>query len=197
MYSAVGFGSIGASKIISRTLEEYRKYNKEDESTLVEKINELSQEDRPKSSKTGIIVKGIDNCLVKISKCCTPVPGDEIIGYITRGRGVTVHRKDCRNVKDLLQDEGRIIDVYWDEQKQSSYMVEITIYANDRIGLLADIMNVIATSNVNIDSVKSNTNKEKIATIEITIEVKNLEDLNHAVRKLGKVDSVYDVKRKK
>ena len=197
MYSAVGFGSIGVSKIIARTLEEYKKYNKEDDKSIEEKFEKLKVDSKPKSSKTGIIVKGIDNCLVKLSRCCSPVPGDEIVGYITRGRGVTVHRKDCKNVKDLFQEEGRIIDVYWDEEKKSSYNVEVTIYANDRIGLLADIMNEIATSNVNIVAVKSKTSKEKIATIEITIEVKSLEDLNQAVRKLGKIDSVYDVKRKK
>ena len=196
MYSAVGFGSIGASKIIARTLEEYRKFNKE-EVDLEEKLEELNQSVRPKSSKTGIIVKGIDNCLVKISKCCSPVPGDEIVGYITRGRGVTIHRKNCKNIKDLLQDEGRIIDVYWDEAKKTNYNVEINIFANDRQGLLSDIINVIASSNVNLVAINAKSNKEKIAIIEMTIEVKDLEDLNQVVRKLGKVDSVYDVKRKR
>ncbi len=196
MYSAVGFGSIGAGKIIARTLEEYRKFNKE-EVDFEEKLEELNQSVRPKSSKTGIIVKGIDNCLVKISKCCSPVPGDEIVGYITRGRGVTIHRKNCKNIKELFQDEGRIIDVYWDEEKKTNYNVEINIFANDRQGLLADIINVISSSNVNLVGINAKSNKEKIAIIEITIEVKDLEDLNQAVRKLGKVDSVYEVKRKK
>ncbi len=197
MYAAVGFGSIGVSKIITRTLEEYKKYNKESDENVEEKIEELKNETRPKSSKTGIIVKGIENCLVKLSKCCSPVPGDEIVGYITRGRGVTIHRKDCKNLKDLLQEEGRIIDVYWDEEKQSSYKVEINIYANDRQGLLSDVINLISTLDVNLNEIKAKSNKEKIAIIEMTIEVKNLEDLNTAIRKFGKVDSVYDVKRKK
>ena len=197
MYAAVGFGSIGVSKIITRTLEEYKKYNKESDENVEEKIEELKNETRPKSSKTGIIVKGIENCLVKLSKCCSPVPGDEIVGYITRGRGVTIHRKDCKNLKDLLQEEGRIIDVYWDEEKQSSYKVEINIYANDRQGLLSDIINLISTLDVNLNEIKAKSNKEKIVVIEMTIEVKNLEDLNTAMRKFGKVDSVYDVRRKK
>ncbi len=196
MYSAVGFGSIGVSKIITRTLEEYKKFNKEN-TNVEEKIEELKNETRPKSSKTGIIVKGIDNCLVKLSKCCSPVQGDEIIGYITRGRGVTVHRKDCKNIKDLFQEEGRIIDVYWDEEKKSSYKVDIDIFANDRQGLLSDIINLISTLDVNLNEIKAKSNKEKIVIIEMTIEVKNLEDLNTAIRKFGKVDSVYDVKRKK
>ena len=197
MYAGVGFGSIGASKIIARTLEEYKKYNKTSDDVVEEKLQELKTSARPKSSRTGIIVKGIDNCLVKISKCCSPVPGDEIIGYITRGRGVTVHRKDCKNVKDLFQDEGRIIDVYWDTEKQSSYNVEISVFANDRDGLLADIIKVISNSESTLIAVSAKSNREKIAVVELTLEVKNIEDLNKTLRLLGKVDSVYDVKRKK
>lgn len=148
-----------------------------------------------KSSKTGIVVKGIDNCLVRISKCCNPVPGDEIIGYITRGRGVTIHRKDCKNVKDLLQDEGRIIDVYWDEKKESSYTVDVTVWANDRDGLLADVMKVIGNTDTRLIAVSAKANKERIAIVELTLEVKNINDLTKAQRELGKIDSVYDVKR--
>lgn len=195
MYAAVGFGSITANKIITRTLEEYRKFH--DEENVEEKIVELQSTPRAKSSKTGIIVKGIDNCLVRLSKCCNPVPGDEIIGYITRGRGVTVHRKDCKNVKDLLEDEGRIIDVYWDEKKESAYNVDITVFANDREGLLADVIKVIGNTDTRLIAVSAKASKEKIATVELTLEVKNKEDLTKAQRELGKIDSVYDVKRKK
>ena len=195
MYAAVGFGSITANKIITRTLEEYRKFHEEE--NVEEKIVELQSTPRAKSSKTGIIVKGIDNCLVRLSKCCNPVPGDEIIGYITRGRGVTVHRKDCKNVKDLLEDEGRIIDVYWDEKKESAYNVDITVFANDREGLLADVIKVIGNTDTRLIAVSAKASKEKIATVELTLEVKNKEDLTKAQRELGKIDSVYDVKRKK
>ena len=195
MYAAVGFGSITANKIITRTLEEYRKFHEEE--NVEEKIVELQSTPRAKSSKTGIIVKGIDNCLVRLSKCCNPVPGDEIIGYITRGRGVTVHRKDCKNVKDLLEDEGRIIDVYWDEKKESAYNVDITVFANDREGLLADVIKIIGNTDTRLIAVSAKASKEKIATVELTLEVKNKEDLTKAQRELGKIDSVYDVKRKK
>ena len=195
MYAAVGFGSITANKIITRTLEEYRKFHEEE--NVEEKIVELQSAPKAKSSKAGIIVKGIDNCLVRLSKCCNPVPGDEIIGYITRGRGVTVHRKDCKNVKDLLEDEGRIIDVYWDEKKESSYNVDITAFANDREGLLADVIKVIGNTNTRLVAVYAKASKEKIATVELTLEVKDIEDLTKAQRELGKIDSVYDVKRKK
>ncbi len=195
MFAAVGFGSITANKIITRTLEEYRKYHNEE--NVEKKIEELQAEPKIKHSKTGIIVKGIDNCLVRISKCCNPVPGDEIIGYITRGRGVTIHRKDCKNVKDLLQDEGRIIDVYWDKEKESSYNVDITVYANDREGLLADVIRVIGNTDAKLIAVSAKASKEKIAMVELTLEVKNLSDLTKAQRELGKIDSVYEVKRNK
>ena len=195
MYAAVGFGSITANKIIARTLEEYRKFHQEE--NVEEKIVELQEAPKIKSSKTGIIVKGIDNCLVRLSKCCNPVPGDEIIGYITRGRGVTVHRKDCKNVKDLLQDEGRIIDVYWDEKKESAYNVDIILCTNDRECMLADVIRVIGNTNARLVAVSAKASKEKIATVELTLEVKNIEDLTKAQRELGKIDSVYDVKRKK
>lgn len=196
LYSAVGFGSIGPGKIIARTLEEYRKFNKE-EINVEEKIEELQTIKRPRASKTGIIVEGIDNCLVKLSKCCSPVPGDEIIGYITRGRGVTVHRKDCVNVKDLLKDEGRIIDVKWDNQKESEYSVEITVFANDRDGLLTEVISVVSNSDAKLLALSAKANREKIAIIEMTVEVKSVNQLNKVQRLLGKIDSVYDVKRKK
>ena len=195
MYAAVGFGSITANKIITRTLEEYRKYHQEE--NIEKKIEALQVTQRPKPSKTGIIVKGIDNCLVRMSKCCSPVPGDEIIGYITRGRGVTIHRKNCNNVKDLLEDEGRIIDVYWDEQKSASYNVDINIFANDRAGLLADVIKVVDNSDAKLVAVSAKASKDKIALLELTLEVKDISDLTKVQRELGKVDSVYEIKRNK
>lgn len=149
-------------------------------------------------SHAGIIVEGIDNCLVKLSKCCNPVPGDEIVGYITRGRGVSVHRKDCSNVTDLVSsEEARMIDVYWAEQEKVAYHVDIEIFANDRNGLLADIINMIAATKCKMLAVSSRANKEKIAITELTIEIENVEALNNVIKSLRKVDSVYEVKRKK
>ena len=199
MYSSVGFGSISASKIITRTLEEYRKDGKEkiNVEEKIEELHSLKNKELKSTSKTGIIVKGIDNCLIKISKCCNPVRGDDIIGYITRGRGVTIHRKDCKNVKDLLKDEGRIIEVYWDNQEKNSYDVDIVIYANDRDNLLSDVINEINASEAKMVAVSAKANREKIATIELTVEVKNITELTKLERELGKIDSVYDVKRKK
>ena len=197
MYAAVGFGAITAQKIIARMLIEYRKEHKEE--PIEEKIEELStaRKNTPKPSDSGVIVKGIDNCLVKLSKCCNPLPGDEIIGYITKGRGVSVHRKDCVNVNELLKEENRIIDVKWFDQEKVTYTVEIEIFANDRNGLLADIIQKINERKAKILGVSARATKERMAVTEVTLEVDNLEGLNKIIRELRKIDSVYEVKRKK
>ncbi len=197
MYASIGFGTITPNKIISKMLEEYRKTHKEE--NLEEKIEQLAKEKQKptKASSTGVVVKGIDNCLVKLSKCCNPVPGDEIIGYITKGRGVSVHRKDCKNVNELLQEENRIIDVSWYVDKQTSYNVEIAIFANDRDGLLSDIIQAVAVEKTKLIAVSSKVTKERIAITEITVEVENLNKLNSLLKTLRKVDSVYEVRRKK
>ena len=198
MYAAVGFGANSATKVIARMLIEYRKDNKDE--GLEEKIEELAKqraEKKTKPSGNGIIVKGIDNCLVKLSKCCNPLPGDEIIGYITKGRGVSVHRKDCVNVKDLLKEENRIIEVSWVEEKKAIYNVDIEVYANDRNGLLSDVIKEVSNTKVNMVGVNARAGKDRIAIIDITLETKNLDELNSILKAIRKVDSVYEVKRKK
>lgn len=198
MYAGVGFGANSAVKVIARMLIEYRKDHKEE--AIEEKLEELSKvktDKKAKPSSNGIIVKGIDNCLVKLSKCCNPLPGDEIIGYVTKGRGVSVHRKDCVNVKDLLKEENRIIDVSWVEEKQASYNVDIEISANDRSGLLADITKALSNTKANIVGINARTGRDRIAIIELTVETKNIDELNSILKAIRKVDSVYEVTRKK
>ncbi|MFR1971967.1 MAG: RelA/SpoT family protein [Clostridia bacterium] len=195
MYASVGFGTITAGKIVSRVLEEYRKVNKEE--NIEEKIEELKKTKEDKPSSSGIIVKGIDNCLVRLSKCCNPVPGDEIVGYITKGRGVSVHRKDCKNVKDLFEEENRMIDVSWYTDEPSSYNVEIVMFSNDRDGLLADIISTVTAEKAPLMAVNSKVSKERIVITELTIEVNNIAQLNSVLKSLRKIDSVYDVKRNK
>lgn len=195
MYASVGFGTITAGKIVSRVLEEYRKVNKEE--NIEEKIEELKKTKEDKPSSSGIIVKGIDNCLVRLSKCCNPVPGDEIVGYITKGRGVSVHRKDCKNVKDLFEEENRMIDVSWYTDEPSSYNVDIVMFSNDRDGLLADIISTVTAEKAPLMAVSSKVSKERIVITELTIEVNNIAQLNSVLKALRKIDSVYDVKRNK
>ena len=197
MYSAIGFGAITATKIISKLLEEYRKEHKED--NIEQKIEELAKERKTqaKPSNSGVVVKGIDNCLVKLSKCCNPVPGDEIVGYITKGRGVSVHRKDCKNIGDLFSQENRMIDVSWYTDKPSTYNVDITILSNDRSGLLADIISTVTAEKTPMISVNSKVSKERIVITELTIEVSDISRLNDVIKQLRKVDSVYEVRRNK
>ena len=197
MYAAVGFGANSSVKVIARMLQEYRKEHEEE--NIEEKIMQLQKgrQRKPKTSNSGIIVKGIDNCLVKLSKCCNPLPGDEIVGYITKGRGVSVHRKDCINVKDLIMQQNRMIDVEWYNENETTYQADIEIYSNDRSGLLVDILKEIGTTKAKILGVNTKTTKERIAIIELTLEVENLEELNKAQKAIRKVDSVYEVRRKK
>ncbi len=197
MYAAIGFGAISAGKIISKLLYEYRKEHEEE--NIEEKIEELvnKKKPQPKNPKSGVIVKGIDNCLVKFSKCCNPLPGDEIIGYITKGRGVSVHRKDCINIKDLFQEEARIIDVEWCETEKATYKVEIEIHSNDRDGLVADIAKEMGNLKAVMLVINSKVNKERIVITEMTLQVESLDELNKILKALRKIDSVYEVKRKK
>lgn len=197
MYAAIGFGANSSVKVIARMLQEYRKEHQEE--NIEEKIQELAiaKTKKPKPSNAGIIVKGIDNCLVKLSKCCNPLPGDEIVGYITKGRGVSVHRKDCTNIGELLSEENRLIDVEWYEEEKASYKADIEVCSNDRTGLLLDILKEIGTTKAKIEGVNTKITKEKIAIIDITLEVENLAELNKAIKAIRKVNSVYEVNRKK
>ena len=195
MYAAGGFGANSAVQVIARMLQEYRKEHQEED--VEEKIEELrkQKEQKQKPSSSGVVVEGIDNCLVKLSKCCNPLPGDEIIGYITKGRGVSVHRKDCVNVKDLLTEENRIIGVKWYEEAKENYNVTLEVLANDRRGLLVDILNTVKETKANLMGVSTKTTKERIAIMHIDLEVENIEELNKVIRNIKKVDSVYEVRR--
>ena len=135
--------------------------------------------------------------MVKLSKCCNPLPGDEIVGYITKGRGVSIHRKDCVNVNELLKEENRIIDVAWAEEEKATYTVEIEILANDRQGLLGDIVQKVNDSKEKLLTVSAKTTKDRTAITKLSIQVDSLESLHKIIRELKKVDSVYEVTRKK
>ena len=188
---------ISVNKLMARLLDEYRKEHEEED--FEEKIEELAKAKpiRSKPSKTGIVVKGIDNCLVKLSKCCNPLPGDEILGYITKGRGVSVHRTDCVNVKDLFNEENRMIDVYWFDDVNGSYKVEIEILANDRNGLLKDVIKQVENAKVKLTGMNTRTTKEGIAIIDISLELENKDMLNKMLSALRNIESVYDVNRKR
>ena len=197
LYASIGFGGISVNKLMARLLDEYRKEHEDED--FEQKIEELSKTktsiSRP--SKTGVVVKGIDNCLVKLSKCCNPLPGDDIIGYITKGRGVSVHRTDCPNVKDLFNEESRMIDVYWFDDVNGIYKVEIEILATDRSGLLKDVIKQIENYKVKLMGVNTRTTKENIAIMNVSLEVENIDNLNKLLVAFKNIESVYEVNRKR
>ena len=198
MYAAVGFGANTATKVVARMLIEYRKDHKENNiEKEIEKLTTTRQPKKIKSSSNGIIVRGIDNCLVKLSRCCNPLPGDEIVGYITKGRGVSVHRKDCINVRELIKEENRMIDVSWVEEEKTEYKVDIEVDANDRSNLLSDIIAVLGGLKAKLIAVNAKANNDRIAIIDITLETQGIDELNNIIKAVRKVDSVYEVKRKK
>ncbi|WP_206707323.1 RelA/SpoT family protein [Koleobacter methoxysyntrophicus] len=195
LFSSIGYGGITANQVLQKLLEEYRKHNK---GKFRQEIEFPKKDDRHKKGRTldkGVKVKGVDNLLVRFSRCCNPVPGDEIIGYITRGRGVSIHRKDCPNVKQHFDEKERLIEVEWDESRNASYSVEIQVSANDRGGLLSDVVNTINDLKTMIIAVNARTTRDRIALIDMTLEIKNKEHLQLIIQKLKRIKDVFKVNR--
>ena len=203
MFSAVGYGGIGASKIVTRLREEYRKTLKPEElkDELEQEQLQKQEKDKDKKKKSvpenGVIVKGIENCLVRLSRCCNPVPGDDIIGYITRGRGVSVHRSDCINVTGSASEEERLIEVKWITAANAAYKADITVMANDRTQLLMEVTNTIGEAKIPLKAMNARTTKDQIALIVLTLEITDTEQLEKIIKKLRKVDGVFEVNRSK
>ncbi|HOP99673.1 MAG TPA: bifunctional (p)ppGpp synthetase/guanosine-3',5'-bis(diphosphate) 3'-pyrophosphohydrolase [Acetivibrio clariflavus] len=200
LYAAIGYGAMTPNKIISRLKEEYRKTLKAEE--LAQQATEDASQQKLKHKRrsipeNGVIVKGIENCLVRISRCCNPVPGDEIIGYITRGRGVSVHRKDCPNVTNTIDGDTRLIEVEWYTANNVAYHAEITVLANDRTALLMDITNVIGEAKIPLKAINARTTKDQVAVMNLTIETTNTEQLEKIIKKIRKVEGVFEVTRNK
>ena len=147
---------------------------------------------------SGVIIKGIDNIKVRFSKCCNPVPGDAIVGYITRGRGVSVHRADCTNIHDLTDSEDqRFIEVEWDTGKQATFISELQIKALDRPKLLQDITNLYSEAKLNAVSLNLRINKEKIAIVDIGFEITETKQIEDLIKKIKKLNGVLEVYRNK
>ena len=201
--AAIGHGGLKEGQVVNKLLDEYKKdcqRNITDEQVL-ESINE--QENKPvirRKQKGGIIVKGIDDVAARCSKCCSPVPGDEIVGFVTRGRGVSIHRTDCINVMNLPEiDRVRLIDAEWSQndikEKDQLYTAEIKIYANNRVGVLLDITKVFTENKIDVTSVNVRTSKQGTATISMAFDIRSREQLVSLTGKLRNVESVIDVER--
>ncbi|MBE5949787.1 MAG: bifunctional (p)ppGpp synthetase/guanosine-3',5'-bis(diphosphate) 3'-pyrophosphohydrolase [Lachnospiraceae bacterium] len=203
--AAVGHGGLKEGQIVNRLVEEYDKKNKkivtnEEILEAVSSANENRENIRVKKSQGGIVVKGIHDVAVRFSKCCSPVPGDEIVGFITRGRGISVHRTDCVNVINLPEFEReRLIDAEWQEDalegKNSRYLAEIRIYANNRTGILVDVSKILTERQIDVITLNSRANKQGKATISISFEISSKDELNHIIEKLRNVESVIDIER--
>jgi GTP pyrophosphokinase len=197
--AAVGHGGLKEGQVVNRLVEEYNAEHQEqlDDAALLEEINSKKNYGGSKSSG-GIVVKGVDDVAVRFSKCCSPVPGDEIIGFITRGRGISIHRTDCVNVLSMSEaDRARIIDAEWqtDAVVSNTYTTEINIYANDRNGILFDITRILSEENINVRSVNSHTSKQGVATITISFDIKSIDQLNTIMAKFRNIESVIDIER--
>jgi GTP pyrophosphokinase len=202
--AAIGHGALKEGQVVNRMRELFEKDHEKDitdEDVLKElEENALTKQMLPKGrSQSGIIVKGIHDVAVRFSKCCSPVPGDEIVGFVTRGRGVSVHRTDCINIINLAEiDRARLIDAEWEEESldgAEKYLAEIVIYANNRNGLLADITRALTEKNIDIISMNTKTSKQGIATMATAFEISSREELNRIIDKLRNVESVIDIER--
>lgn len=198
LYSAVGFGGMPVNKVISRLKEEYRKDSATSNELMPADIVSSSPKSKKSSSSSGIVIEGIDSCLIRYAHCCNPVPGDKIVGYITRGRGVSIHRQDCANIANAYSNEeekARLIEVSWEINKEVAYLSNIKIVANDRNGMLVDIANIVSDAKVPVKGMNARTTKDGLAIVEITLEITNVEELEKVINKLGAVSGVIDVSR--
>lgn len=191
LYAAVGFGKVTVAQVLGRILGP-----KELEAKRREwKLSQTKPLKKVPRTEPAVRVKGIDNMLVRFSKCCNPVPGDAIIGYITRGRGVSVHRMDCRNIAVNEDDQERRIAVEWNVVGGGCYPVEIQLEAVDRLNLLTNIMVTVSEDKTNIESVNARTTKDKIALVSLIVNIKDVAHMNSIIGRLRKVEGVYTVQR--
>ncbi|MCB5559250.1 bifunctional (p)ppGpp synthetase/guanosine-3',5'-bis(diphosphate) 3'-pyrophosphohydrolase [Anaerosalibacter bizertensis] len=195
LYAGLGYGSVTLSQVMPRLKEFYKERHdiKEEKNILEPKITPQISKKKERVQQ-GVTIKGVDNIKVRFSKCCNPVPGDDIVGYITRGRGVSIHRSDCPNIEDLGSGE-RFIYVEWADDEKASYQAEIQIKATDRSGLLTDITQRITEAKLAVLSLSARTNREKLVVMNITLEIKDINQLRQLMKKIKKVKGVIDVYR--
>ncbi|MCM0648795.1 bifunctional (p)ppGpp synthetase/guanosine-3',5'-bis(diphosphate) 3'-pyrophosphohydrolase [Clostridium swellfunianum] len=203
IFAAVAVGDIMASSIVSRLREAFEKGNKQDSKAVEEQINKTISKNTDNVSKVknlghSVVVKGITNILVRFAKCCNPVPGDEIIGYVTKGRGVSIHRKDCTNAALLLSDTNhKLVEVQWGSAKGADYTTEIQVKADDREGLLSEIMELIIETKTYLCAVNAKAIKNNIAIITIKLKISDIEHLKELMKKIKKLAGVLDIYRTK
>jgi len=201
LFAAIGYGGVTATRVANRLKDEL-KNQKPDKRTALDKMSEAAERRETQAKKEGkavhgILVEGLSNCLIKFSRCCTPVPGDEIAGFITRGQGVSIHRRDCSNCQQLLsqsENDGRWVDVSWASVITDSYVTTLTIAAKDRSGLVMDIATVLTSLNAKVRSMAAHEN-QGIGIVSISLEVKNSAELKYIMGRLAAIPGISSVSR--
>ncbi len=201
--AAIGHGGLKEGQIVNKMVEMYDKDHPKvvSDEEIIAAVEENAQAQRTNHmrSKNGITVKGIHDVAVRFSKCCSPLPGDEIVGFVTRGRGVSIHRTDCVNVINLPEIEtSRLIDAEWEDTEENSgekYVAEIKIFANNRNGLLADVSKALTEKNINILALNTRANKQNVATMSITFEISGKDELIRVIDKMRSIEGVVDIER--
>ena len=199
--AAIGHGGLKEGQVFNKLVEAYDKENKKNltDEQVLEAASETQEKLHIAKSKSGIVVKGIHDVAVRFSKCCNPIPGDEIVGFVTRGRGITIHRTDCVNVLNMSEtDRTRLIEAEWqqpDTKEKEKYMAEIQVYANNRTGLLVDLSKIFTERKIDLRSINSRTSKQEKATISMSFEIGSKEELRSLIEKIRQVESVIDVER--
>jgi GTP pyrophosphokinase len=201
--AAIGHGGLKEGQIVNKLQEEYKKKNKKEltDDNVLEAISDIRERIPQNKSKSGIVVEGIHDVAVRFSKCCSPVPGDEIVGFVTRGRGVSIHRTDCINIINLPEDDrARLINAEWNVTADGKaplglYTAEIKIYAHNRTGVLVDVSRVLTENKIDVTSMNVRTSKQGKATISVGFEITSKEQLNEIIAKIRNIESVVDIER--
>ncbi|MCQ2437265.1 MAG: DUF5913 domain-containing protein, partial [Clostridia bacterium] len=197
VYAMIGFGGLSAQQVVNRLAEEYKKISKPETNELEEKLTEdKPHKPVPTSSSNGVIVKGESGMLVRFAKCCTPLPGDKIIGYVTRGRGVSVHRADCPSMKDPTIESSRLIEVEWENAEgNTSYEAEIRIITYNRTGLLAELSVLFASRDIPVNSISAHKAKDETFIFHVAIIIKSTQQLNRVLTDIRNIPDVIEVDR--
>ena len=199
--ASIGHGGLKEGQVFNKLVEAYEREHKKNltDEQVLEAASESQEKLHIAKSKSGIVVKGVHDVAVRFSKCCSPIPGDEIVGFVTRGRGITIHRTDCVNVLNMPEiDRKRLIEAEWqmpDRADSEKYEAEIQVYANNRTGLLVDISKIFTERKIDLAAMNVRTSKQGTASIDVTFDVHNNEELNSIIEKVRQVESVIDIQR--
>lgn len=195
-YAAIGYGGVSLSKIIPRVKEDFIRQYRTPESNKTEAVVQKPKRERKASS--GVIVEGLDSCLVKFAKCCNPLPGDDIIGFVTRGYGVSIHKRDCINVQNNIEDpeqKNRFVQAAWQQNVRESFKSTLDIYATGRPGIIADLSIQLANMRIALHSLNAREAKDDHTQIQITMSIESVDQLNYVINNLKKINGIISIER--